>query len=103
MEDNDEKKKYEETKLEIYLDRQRLFSNECTDTEGKKIAHKVTDNYAHVVYTKKENVETNKYFLEQFSQKLPHGAQYIPFVLRYIRPDIFGRLLYNSVQKKKQY
>ena len=84
MEENDkeERKKLDEYKLEIYLDRQRITSEECTDTEGKQITHKVIDNYAHVVYSKKEDAEMNKFLLENFSSNLPHAAKYIPFGLK---------------------
>ena len=57
----------------------------------------------HVVYTKKEEVDTAKFFLENYSTGFPHDAKFVPFELRRIRPDIFGRSLYNSIQKKMQF
>ena len=97
------KNKLQDYNLEIYLDRTRIVSNVCTDMEGGEIAHKVIDNYAHVVYTKAEDAETNRFLLENYSDNLPHAAKYIFFGLQRLCPDIFGRILYNSIKKKMQY
>ena len=68
----------------FYIDRTRITSNVCTDTKGNKIEHKVVDNYAQVVYSKKEDIKKNKFFLENFSTNFPHAAKFVPFGLQRI-------------------
>ena len=64
----------------FYLDRTRVYSDVCTDTNGNTIQHKVVDNYAHIVYAKKEDVEKNRHFFETYSNNLPMQQNLFPLV-----------------------
>ena len=80
----------------MYLQRSKVSSRYCTNSEGMVVEQRVEDTWATMVYTEKESTVTTSETIEKFAKNLPHNMKFIPMGIKYSDPGLFGRLLSNS-------
>ena len=68
----------EDTEVSMYLQRSKVLSRYCTNSEGVVVKQRVEDTWATMVYREKELTITISKTIEKFAKHLPHNMKFIP-------------------------
>ena len=64
---------------------------------------RLVDNHVTAIYVDKTKYYENSSLMEKYCKELRNNMRYIPMAIKKKEPELFGRLLYESIQTTDKY